>query len=479
VSASARQLLAEQGIIAAWYLRPSQADIYELLLTQKNPFVECARRFGKTTTILCYVLEQLIRNPGWVARWCEPQKNQCREIVMPEIENLQKNLPKALRFKFKATDSYYGHANGSKLYLRGVNDDAGESARGSFAHIIVADEFGSWKDPDYIVNEALRPQLMTTDGQFIFASTPPRNLGHAYYVHRDRAEREGRFIQKTILDNETVDDEKRATLALEVGGEDTPAWKREYLCQRVADPKSLVVPEYATNYNQVVISDDAPRPAFFDCYVGGDSGADDNTAILFAYYDFLNDWLVIEDEYVASGKTRAEDFRHAKAIEARLWGEPCICKEQPCYEHAKRPYRRVMDDDKKGLIDTIVTHDYSVYLPEKQDKTAAIRNFRIRVGQGRIKIKERCKILRRQLEVGQWSNEKHLDFERNENDDTLKHLDALAAAIYLDRSIVRNRNPYPQNAGISIETHYIPEELLRSRGQHDEEALASLLNPFG
>lgn len=468
------------GIIAPWYLRPSQLEIYEVLQQHKRPHVECARQFGKTTTVLVYVLEQLIQNPGWTARWCEPWKNQCHEIVIPAVNYIQRLIPDHLpKFRFKVDGTKYVHPNGSILYLRGVNEDKGEASRGPHAHIIVADEFGSWKHTRYIVDEVLKPQLETTNGPFIYASTPPKDLGHVYYHYADEAMSEGRFVQKLITDNESLSPERIEEIKKDCGGAESLAWKVERLCMRVKDDEKVIVPEFSER-NEV--PNDYPRPEHFDAYVGGDAGADDNTAILYAYFDFEKGEIVFEDELVLNNQTTKTIIDGSREKEQTNWGtKACQCQLAPyhigpkmCFEHGLQPFRRVYDADKQLRIDIAQTHKYFMELPEKQDKLAAIRDFRLKVQEGKVKVKQRCQVLRRQLLVGQWKDEKHLDFQRSEEDD-LKHLDALAAAIYLVRSVIWTHNPYPQNVGVSIYTNYLPE----SSDSQGMEGLEAAFSPLG
>jgi hypothetical protein len=452
--------LWQEGILGAWYLRQDQLPIYELLLKQKNPFIECARRYGKTTTILCYVIERLLTNPGFVCMWCEPDKNQAREIVKPEMAKIFKTAPKELRPVWSATDSFYwwpctgrNQDEASKLKLRGVNHDRGDSARGPFANIIVADEFGTWKDPDYIVTEALRPQLQTTNGPFIFASTPPEDLGHPYYDHKNWALSDGRFIQRIIHDNKSLSPERIQEIIAECRGEHTPAFKREYLCEPVADPESLVIPEYSEAKHDV--ENDYPRPAHFDAYVGMDLGFNDFTATVFGYVDFTKRELVLEDEYVAAGKNSKEIVESCRSREAGLWKD-------------KKPYLRVSDNELQQLYDMTSLYGYTLNPTRKDDKLAAINELRLLFTEGRIKIKKRCVNLRYQLKVGIW-NDRRTDFKRGEK---TGHLDAVDALIYLSRSINWQHNPYPQLAGVTPINHHVSKEALDTmQANHDLQSV--------
>lgn len=460
LSQSEKAYAWSMGWVAPWYLRPSQQDVYLLMMKEKFPFIEAARRFGKTTSILTFVMERLLENPGWICRWCFPNKNQAREVLGAEIVKFQRDCPERLRFKYQTTDSVYIGPNGSRLYIRGVNEDRGDSARGPASNIIVCDEYGFWNEPDYIVREALFPQLENQPGQWLIkASTPPRNLGHRYYIEREEAVKRGRFVQKIIYDNESLSAKELEIIIEESGGLNSPAFKRERLCEAVSDPEMLIVPEWSDKENTV--PDDYPRPKHFTPYVGGDSGADDNTAVLFGYYDFEKNEVVIEQELVLMGQTTETIINQAKAIEASLWG-------------STEPEVRVYDAPKQLIYDIFVTHKWPCRMPMKEDKTAAIHSLRVEVGKRRFKVKERCQMLRRQMKVGMWRDEKKSDFERTEG---LGHLDAIAASIYFNRHVNKNLNPIPPNFGLSQETHFIPPQ--SSPGGSPEDELSSLLSVQG
>jgi hypothetical protein len=463
---AARHIFWRAGIIAPWYLREDQLPLYELLLKEKNPFLECARRYGKTTTILCFVIEKLLQSPGRICLWCEPDKAQAREIVIPEVAKIFQFAPEEMRPVWNTVDSFYwlpstgNKETASKLRLRGVNHDRGNSARGPYSDIIVADEFGQWRDPNYIVQSALRPQLQTTNGPFIFASTPPEDLGHPYYWHLNWAVAEGRFIQRTIDDNRSITPERLEELKAECGGEHTEAWQREYLCKPVASPERLVIPEFKEEIH--VIPDDVARPEHFDTYVGMDLGLNDCSALLFAYVDFLKRELVIDDVWVRSGKNTKEIVEVAKEKEHSLWGtKSCNCVlmdygvgPKRCVEHGLQVYGRWSDNEMQQLYDMQSIHGYVVNATRKDDKLAALNNVRLLFTEGRIRIKQRCAPLLLQLKVGLW-NERKTDFLRGE---TTGHLDAIDALIYLCRNINWAHNPYPQNVGVFPHSHFLVQD---------------------
>lgn len=455
----AKVKLCTDGIYAAWYLRDSQLDIYNLLLREKYAFIEAARRFGKTTSILAFLLEKLRENQGWIARWCFPFKNQAREVLLEEFSKMQTMCPKGLRFEYRREDSVFLGPNGSKCYIRGVNEDRGESARGPASNIIIADEFGFWNEPDYILKNVLLPQLEGQNGRWLIkASTPPPDLGHRYYEDKERSIRLGRFIQKTIYDKETLTEEELREIIEESGGVDSPAFRRERLCEAVADQALLVIPEYIDEIGQNLIEDKAERPEFTTQYVGGDSGADDLTALLFGYYDFKTDTVVIEDEICVSGETTGEITRKARQKEIELWGETL-------------PHKRVYDADKQLIFDLYGEYKYPMQMADKTDKIAAIHDLRIRVGSRKFKVKERCSNLRRHMKLGQWKDSRKLDFQRS---DGLGHLDAIAAAIYFNRCIDTSLNPMPMYHGARRSSHHIPNQT-PFRSDRTEDALAKLL----
>lgn len=446
----ARQHLIGSNILAPWYLFNTQMDIYVQIGEHRFPVIECARRFGKTTTALIYVRERMALTEQWIVRWCEPWKNQAREIVQPEVSKIEQLFPEPSRIRYYKTDSFYEHPKtGSRLYLRGVNEDRGESSRGSFSHMIVCDEVGSWKEPDYIINEVLLPQLLTTKGALIKLSTPPRNLGHKWYQYKEDAIIEGSFLQKTINDCTWIDDDEKEVIKREVG---EIAWRREFMCEPITDPEALVIPEFSSDHIK-----DLKHPPYYDCYVGADFGFKDFTAVVFGYVDFLTRTLVIEDEVVVNAKNSQEIANMIKAKELELWPK-------------KEPYRRTADAPMQQIYDLQNLHSLNILPTLKDDKYAAINALRVLFNEKRIIINPRCVKTLHQLRVGIW-NERRTDFERG---DTTGHLDSIMALVYLNRNIDWHKNPYPRvPEGVSHADYFIPETMT-----DDKTGIQNIMNPF-
>jgi hypothetical protein len=370
---------------------------------------------------------------------------------MPEIDKINTLLPKNQKMFFHKTDSYYQLPNGSQLFLRGV-EDRGESARGTFANGITCDEVGSWRDPDYVINEVLLPQLLTTGGQLVKISTPPQNLAHEWYRYKQEAIAENRFLQLTERDLTWLSEEEKDILARAMGGRNSSAWRREMLCEPIADADALIIPEYTEDRHDV---EDYERPEYFAWYAGADFGFKDHTGILFGVVDFMRRELVIIDEIWVRAANSKDIADKAIAKERELFGD-------------KVPYKRVADAPLQQIHDLQTLHGYAVTPAMKDDKYAAINSLRVAFNENRVKIAKNCKHLRFQLKVGMW-NDRKTDFERGEG---IGHLDLLAALIYLHRAIDWHFNPYPLYApGIQQSTHWINEK------DNNDQELARALFP--
>lgn len=450
-----------RGNLRDWYLKPKQRKVLDFLRDTDEPFHESSRRIGKTTTALSFVCEESNRNPGLVTKWCEPEKNQCREIVMTEMDQIQRSIPHRYRFLWRTTDSYYESAwNGSRIYLRGVNHDRGESARGTKANIVVADEIGNWRDPVYIVNDILLPQLLTTKGKLIKIGTPPKNLAHAYYKMKRNAINAKKYLMRTIHEQEVMDWESVERIVAEMGGWDSVSVRRELLCEEVVDPSHTIVPEWNRKY--VVAT---PPDEFFPFYLkydGLDIGVRDLSVTLIAYYDFRRAKLVVLDEIVMNGPEMTTE-RMAERIRACekdhfdvSWEEyeKNGRKRWRCVAPPTFRMRRVSDIDLLLINDLKHIHGLHFDPTDKGGLEEMVNELRIWVGGNRIEVHPRCEILIESLRCGLW-NERRTEWERDEN---LGHFDAIAALMYLVRNVDTRTNPIPLDFGKPAEDWFFTDD---------------------
>ena len=443
--------------ILFWYLYDFQQEVYEFIRETRNPFFEATRRFGKTTTVLIKEFEDCLLTKGNRVLWLEPYKDQARKIVIPEVEKICQTAPHEFRPKFYRTDSFYEFpTTGSRIYLGGVNDDRAESVRGVTANEIVADELGSWIDVDYVMNEVLRPTLLTTNGELIEMGTPPRDLGHVWYDRKQVAIRDKRFIARDFDVPNHITQAQKESFIEEMGGRQSTAVRRELYLEPVADEEALVIPEFKVDNHVKEVG----VPDCFDSYVGADFGFNDNTAFLFGYYDFLKATLVIQDEVFVRAKNTKEIVEMCKNKEKELWDNRPV-------------YLRVGDNELQQLHDMQTEHDYYVAPTRKDDKLSAINELRLRFTNNRILINPRCVNLIYQLKVGMW-DERRKSFVRGEK---TGHLDLVDALIYLNRNIAETRNPYPPQLGLNIFTAVVSEEHRETKRK--EKEMLHAFNPFG
>ena len=115
-------------------------------------------------------------------------------------------------------------------------------------------------------------------------------------------------------------------------------------------------------------------------------------------------------------------------------------------------YRRVCDSDNPQLVNDFVhLHHIGIVAVEKTSLEAMVNSMRVLVGLNQVKVHPRCQLLIRTLEHGTWSDSEagklKKDFARTKE---LGHMDAIAAIMYLIRSLYRSTNPVPSTYGINL-----------------------------
>lgn len=473
---SNRELLWSAGRLR-YQLLSHQCDVYDWY-RDANPLTSVwnmSRRWGKSRLALTLCYETCLRTSGAQVHYAAVSQKQVKKLLMPHIRFLNSEAPPHLRpvydhqigaWRFPSTDAH--------LHIAGCDkEDDRESLRGTETHFGVVDEAGSIREVEYVIRDILQPQTLTCEGRLLVTSTPPLSPAHPFAHMARQAVRNGTYVERTIDTASHVTPELRAKYAAEVGGVESDTWRREYMCQFITDSSRAVLPEWQKHEANLV--GEHERPRYFDAYVAIDVGYYDLTAMLFAYWDFSEGTLVIEDELVLPRQHSAEIARQGRAKERELWGDgPTSYYADPA------PYLRVADCPPIVQADLSREHGYHVSSVDKAygsgesrvmtPKEQAINELRLVIsGQGpyRLKVHPRCQTLIHHAKTAVWDNSRR-SYDRS---DDAGHFDAVDALLYLSRSVQREKNPYPAiDEGIRYDTHFVDrKQVERLRQQSDED----------
>lgn len=412
-------------------------------------FLLCSRRTGKSFMLLTRLFSHARKHPGSRLLFLAPHARNAAEIAKDLAVEILKDCPSALRPDFSSQDKefVFRHPGGndSIVRLKGVNNEHYQSLRGGAQDEIVIDECGQMDNLTKIVNDVCMPMTMTTGGRILLASTPPDSPGHESATIYESLVSSDSTVRFTIRDTPHVDDETKRLMLMEVGenpdyvdailrGErepETTTAQREYFCEFVTDASRAVVPEYTSKARSEIVRDHE-RPDYFQAYVSCDPGQKDRTGVLFAYWDFRNAKLVIEDELLLDHPTTRDLATAVRKKEAELWP-------------GRTPLRfldAAGDGGLRFMADMRQQFGVEWRAARKDDRLAAINLMRTSVQSRELVISPRCKHLDRQLRDVIW-NTRASDFSRAGEGSIDGHYDLVAALVYLCRSVNRKANPFP------------------------------------
>jgi Terminase large subunit, T4likevirus-type, N-terminal len=442
---AARYALWEMGCLE-WKLDISQLDIYKFFHDRKDKVivVNASRRLGKTYALVIMAFEQCLQQERSVVKFIQPEVKMIRTNVRPIIDEILVDCPMHLAPTYNSQDNIYRFPNGSQIQLAGTDNGNYMKIRGGNGHLIIIDEAGFCSDLQHMINYVLIPTTTLTKGRIILSSTTPPQPDHEFNEYMDVAEIEGRFIRKTIYD--ALEDNKRAVeprITKEIiqeiigaipGGEDSDAFRTEYLCERITNSDDSVVGEFTQDVQKQTVVE-WRRPVFCDKYVSMDIGFKDLTVILFGYYDFESAVLVIEDEIKLKGQevSAATVSKLVKAKEKELWTNEITGE-------IETPYMRVADNNLIFLNDLRnPPYNLNFMATEKHNKDAYINQMKIMIGDFRIIIHPRCKTLVSHLTNATWDKTRK-DYKRSADNG---HYDGVDALAYLVRNLNQSHNPFP------------------------------------
>ncbi len=429
-------------------LDPNQQSLRELYYRGEHKLFTwlLARRNGKSFTLVVLAIEQCLRKPNSIVKYAAPTKQQINMILRPIFRKILEDCPEDLKPIFKTNDFIYYFPNGSEIQLAGTDNNHAEKLRGGDSDLSIVDEAGFCSDLFNLIKSILLPTTLMTNGKIILASTPPKEEDHDFIHYIEEADMRGSLVKKTIFDNPRLTDAQRDELIKELGGLTTDEARRELLCELIKSTTTSVIPEFNEDLRKKIVKE-WPRPPFYDCYESMDVGGVDFTAVLFAYYDFRADKIIVEDEIVI-------DFQQP-GNNLEVLTNDIIRKEEKLWTNAlsgelKKPTLRVSDTNPIALNEIRkYSHNKVSFMPtRKDDKDTALNNFRVLLKAEKIIIHPRCVNFIRHLTNVRWKNKTTKnDFARSPDNG---HYDTVPAGIYLVRNINFKKNPYPAHYDINL-----------------------------
>lgn len=473
--ADVRQELFRRGHLS-WILYPHQRPIYNKMrevidsneITDNSYVLDISRQFGKSFICFLIAVEECLRNEYRTVVYIAPLKKQVIEIVTENtFRQIFKHAPKDLVPVLK--DSELTFPNGSRIRLAGTDNRNYESLRGGLAHLVLLDEAGFMDNLSVGVIPTVQPMTKTTGGKILFASTPPEQLDHDFYDILREHDETGAISTYTIKDDKSLTEKQYKTIVNACKGEDTTLFKREYLCQRIAESSQQVVPELSPERAATLLLKDNsyrrdPLHKFWHKYVIADWGGKDMTAIIFAHYNYRTKQVIIEDQLSLQGN-EVSSGRIAQSIKDKikeLWDEPLTV-------HYWCDSNNVLIQNDMNTIHRLP------FVSTSKDRLAEqmVQKLRDWIYDERVYFGPDAEFTLKSCMSGWWTKNRD-KFARSK---IYSHYDHLAATIYLIRNIDTTVDPVPQLLNVDKFTSYTPPQTLDQITGTSGELMNIFYNP--
>lgn len=384
-----------------------------------------SRQIGKSFLACILALEHCLREPGSTVRIVSATLKQVSDIVNDNLTKILQDAPHGLIERQKA--EYRWRVGQSTLRVGSLERAHVDNNRGGNATLIITEEGGFVPSEDfsYAMDSVLGPQLLRSGGREIHISTPSEDEFHV--LHTDIATScavAGTFFKYTVFDSPSITAEQITKAADRCGGEDTEAFKREYLAEVIRSTSLMVLPEFneAEHVREFALPDHYNPLLCLDM-----GGVRDKTGIITTVYDFREARMLVYNEAMFSANTTTDIIvRECKRLETELFWY-------------NRTPERWADIPGQLQVDMINGAGYFVRVPHKDDRDAAINALRLQIIQGKVLIHPRCVNLIQCLKTARY-DDKRRDFVRTE---MFGHADILMALVYANRMLDRSTNPYP------------------------------------
>ena len=425
----ANRLLWERNEFCNLLLHDTQKEMLQAFENSDTTmfFMLCSRRLGKSWLLSAIAIRECLSRPGVRVLYLSKTTTQLREITDQTIPPILETCPEALRPIPKKMENKWQFPNGSEIRVVGLDRSGGDAIRGVKAHVVIFDEACFMEDLKNILYSAVMPMVIASKGRILFGSTPPATPGHESIDVIAACEEQGALVVRTIDQCPLYGPKQIAEFERQAGGRDSTTFRREYLCEIITDSDRAILPAFNNTRAEQLVRD-LPHPGYpTDKYVSMDLGFRDYSVALFAYWDYIEARLIIQDELVFKGATTDKIATAVRKKEKELW-------------KGQEPYKRVCDVDLRFIADIRKTSNMRFVATKKDNKEAQVNLTNMLIQDGKIVISPRCKVLISHMKYGTW-NATRTSFDRTES---LGHCDAVDALVYLVRNV--RRSSMPQSA---------------------------------
>lgn len=449
---AAKRELIRRGLLQFMF-HANQLEMYNIYKNAPDNSIMTwllARQSGKSYALGLIGTMECMSKSNVIVKLLTDTKLHAKTIFEPIFRQIFEDFPEDLKPEYIPSQYVYIFKNGSQIQLAGSDGNSAERLRGQKSDLVLVDEAGFCNNLDYNVMSVLLPTTTHTGGKIILASTPPEDPAHEFHSFIERAEKDNLLTIKTVYDNPLLTTEQINNIISKFsGGVNNSQFRREYMCEIVKDEEMSVLPEVDDALLAKIVKE-WDEPPYKNRYVSMDIGFKDLTVVLYGYYDFRNDVVVIQDEIVRNGKQiHLPVFTKELAKkEEDLWTNPLT-------NELFKPDSRVSDVNPFVLQEISVHSDGEINftIASKDNKLAHLNKLRVMLANEKIIISPKCQTLIRHIKNARWKEKGNKDdFARSPDDG---HYDAVDALLYFIRAINYTKNPYPAGYGYNMRNMHI------------------------
>lgn len=426
----------------------------------------CARQLGKSFALSTLAIQECLKVQNTKVIFVSHVQSKLSDYIQPIITNILLDCPTYLRPEYNAKNQLK-FKNGSICLFYGANSESYVDLRGQGANckLILIDEAG-FIDSLKELMELLAPIYQRNAARVILSSSSPLSITHPFAQMIPAAISNKAYIKLTIYDDDTVTPAQVEKWAGQMGGMDSAAFKREYLCEVVTDLTKLIIPEFDVKRHVLSVPKDDKVFSWYHKLEAMDTGGTDSTFVLFGYHRFgKNPSIIIEREAVFKGNDQRIDIMSAKI------------KEIESLLHYDKVYRQTSDTNDKIAIKSLNSLYGFSFTPV--DKIYGVtangdRGLKAMVNQLRtyftgdlppIAIAPECKQLIYQLSSCIWTEDG--SFARTKE----SHADGIAALVYFMLSFPLSINPFPPEFNFNPYNTFNEKKLLQQVDDKDQDAV--------